>query len=337
VRKAGLRLRITAQLIEAETGAHLWADKFDGAVADVFDLQDQIAQSVTAAIEPRLFAAEQTRFQSKRPENLDAWGFVMKAMPHVWSWRSAREIETAMALLTRALEIEPDYPRASGLLAWARATGAHQGWADVQDALTEARSMAQRAIQADPYDPWSHFAAGYVHMISRDFSQAVAELNEAIALNPSFAFAHLILGVTYGFGGMPEDGLRHIEIATRLSPRDFTKWQTFPLLASATLLRVVLTWPPTANVAPWNCNPISSAPGVHTLPPRAWPNARTRQLGRCRKPRSFSRPCPSNGWRSTIRSSMRVPAGFICKGCAPPGLNSARACSVVRELPPPGR
>ena len=153
VRKAGMRLRITAQLIEAETGAHLWADKFDGAVADVFDLQDQIAQSVTAAIEPRLFAAEQTRFQSKRPENLDAWGFVMKAMPHVWSWRSAREIETAMALLTRALEIEPDYPRASGLLAWARATGAHQGWADVQDALTEARSMAQRAIQADPYDP----------------------------------------------------------------------------------------------------------------------------------------------------------------------------------------
>jgi adenylate cyclase len=227
VRKAGLRLRITAQLIEAETGAHLWADKFDGAVADVFDLQDQIAQSVTAAIEPRLFAAEQTRFQSKRPENLDAWGFVMKAMPHVWSWRSAREIETAMALLTRALEIEPDYPRASGLLAWARATGAHQGWADVQDALTEARSMAQRAIQADPYDPWSHFAAGYVHMISRDFSQAVAELNEAIALNPSFAFAHLILGVTYGFGGMPEDGLRHIEIATRLSPRDFTKSANF--------------------------------------------------------------------------------------------------------------
>ena len=80
--------------------------------------------------------------------------------------------------------------------------------------------MAQRAIQADPDDPWAHFAAGYVHMVSRNFSQAVAELTEAIALNPSFAFAHLILGVTYGFGGMPEDVvMRNIEtICTRLAP-----------------------------------------------------------------------------------------------------------------------
>jgi adenylate cyclase len=227
VRKSGTRLRITAQLIEADTGAHLWADKFDGAIADVFDLQDQIAQSVTATMEPRLFAAEHTRFQSRRPENLDAWGFVMKAMPHVWSWRSTQEIETAIGLLARALEIEPDYPRANSLLAWARATGVHQGWAEARGALTGARSMAQRAVQADPDDPWSHFAAGYVHMISRDFRQAVTELNEAIALNPSFAFAHLILGVTYGFGGIPEDGLKHIAIATRLSPRDFTKSANF--------------------------------------------------------------------------------------------------------------
>jgi adenylate cyclase len=83
--------------------------------------------------------------------------------------------------------------------------------------------MAQRAIQAEPEDPWAHFAAGYVHMVSRNFDQAVAELTEAIDVNPSFAFAHMILGSTYGYGGMPVDGLHHLEVASRLSPRDFTR------------------------------------------------------------------------------------------------------------------
>jgi adenylate cyclase len=83
--------------------------------------------------------------------------------------------------------------------------------------------MAQRAIQRDPEDPWAHFAAGYVHMVSRSFDQAVAELTEAIELNPSFAFAHIILGNTYGYGGMPDDGLHYLALAARLSPRDFAQ------------------------------------------------------------------------------------------------------------------
>jgi adenylate cyclase len=96
------------------------------------------------------------------------------------------------------------------------------GLADAADVLPTARAMAQRAIQRDPDDPWTHFAAGYVHMISREFHSAVRELSEAIDLNPSLAFAHLILGVTYGYGGMPDEGLHHMAVAARLSPRDFT-------------------------------------------------------------------------------------------------------------------
>ena len=83
--------------------------------------------------------------------------------------------------------------------------------------------MAQRAIRADPDDPWPHFAAGYVLMVSRGFDQAVAELTEAIDLNPSFAFAHMILGCAYGYGGMPDDGFHQLALASRLSPRDFTR------------------------------------------------------------------------------------------------------------------
>jgi adenylate cyclase len=97
------------------------------------------------------------------------------------------------------------------------------GSADAPDVLGPARAIAQRAIQQDAHDPWTHFAAGYVHMISRDFGSALKELTEAIELNPSHTFAHVVLGATYGYGGMSSDGLRHCELAVRLSPRDFTQ------------------------------------------------------------------------------------------------------------------
>ena len=223
VRRSGQRLRIGAELSEAATGLQVWAERYDVELADFFALQDQIAESVIAAIEPRLYVAEHQRFRSRSPESLDAWGFVMKAMPYVWTWGSADDIATAEALLRRATAIDPDYPRANSLLAWAHAARVQLGWADAADVLPAARAAAQRAIQRDAEDPWAHFAAGYVHMVARGFADSVRELSEAIALNPSLAFAHMILGSTYGYGGMPEDGLHHLAIATRLSPRDFTQ------------------------------------------------------------------------------------------------------------------
>ncbi len=223
VRRSGQRLRISAELSDSSTGVQVWAERYEVELADFFALQDQITESVIAAIEPKLYAAEHQRFQSRSPESLDAWGFVMKAMPYVWTWGSAREIEIAQSLLRQAAEIDPDYPRANSLLAWTYAARVHLGWADAADALATARAMASRAIQRDPEDPWTHFVAGYVHMVSRSFDSAVTELTEAITLNPSLAFAHMILGCAYGYGGMPEDGLHHLAIAERLSPRDFTQ------------------------------------------------------------------------------------------------------------------
>jgi TolB-like protein/Tfp pilus assembly protein PilF len=223
VRRSGQRLRISAQLSDASSRLQVWAERYDVELTDFFALQDQIAESVIAAIEPRLYAAEHQRFQSRSPDSLDAWGFVMKAMPYVWTWGSAKEIEKAQALLERAIEIDPEYPRANSLLAWTHAARVQLGWADARDVLSMARAMAQRAIQRDSEDPWTHFAAGYVHMVSRGFDQAVKELTEAIELNPSLAFAHVILGCAYGYGGMPDDGLYHLALAARLSPRDFTQ------------------------------------------------------------------------------------------------------------------
>ena len=227
VRRSGQQFRIGAELSEASTGLQVWAERYDVHLADFFRLQDQITESVVAAIEPRLYAAEHQRFRSRSPDSLDAWGFVMQAMPYVWDWGSAQEIKIAQALLRKATEIDPDYPRANSLLAWTHAALVQLGQVDASDVLSAARALAQRAIQRDAEDPWTHLAAGYVHMISRDFDEAVKELTEAIELNPSLAFAHVVLGATYGYGGMSDDGLHHCEIAARLSPHDFTQAVNF--------------------------------------------------------------------------------------------------------------
>ena len=121
VRRSGQRLRISAELSDASTGLQVWAERYDADLADFFALQDQIAESVIAAIEPRLYAAEHQRLQARSPESLDAWGFVMKAMPQVWTWFSAKEIDAAEALLKRAIDIDPEYARANSLLAWTHA------------------------------------------------------------------------------------------------------------------------------------------------------------------------------------------------------------------------
>jgi tetratricopeptide (TPR) repeat protein len=147
----------------------------------------------------------------------------MKAMPFVWTWGSADELRTAEELLHQAIRIDPSYARANSLLAWINAARFQLGLAEDCAALRTAEAQALRAIRRDPDDPWAHFAAGYVHMVSRAFDKAAAALTEAIALNPSLAFAHMILGCAYGYAGMPTDGLHHLALADRLSPRDFTQ------------------------------------------------------------------------------------------------------------------
>jgi TolB-like protein/Tfp pilus assembly protein PilF len=222
VRKAGERLRVTGQLIDAMSGNHIWAERYDRPTNEIFALQDEITASVVAAIEPQIYAAEGLRLRSKPPESLDAWGCVVRAMPYIWTWVIQDE-ETGINLLKRAIELDPDYARARSLLAWAFATRVVSGKLEFEPGISDGLALAQRAIDLDPDDPWAHFAAGYVYSFSRRLGPAVEELNEALQRNPNFAFAHIILGVAYGYAGLAEDGLRQLEIARRLSPRDQTQ------------------------------------------------------------------------------------------------------------------
>jgi len=219
VRKFGERLRVTGQLIDATTGNHVWAERYDRSVADLFTVQDEITASVVASIEPQLYAAENLRFRTKSPDSLDAWGFVVQAMPSVWSW-VAEDNKKGELLLLRAVKLDPNYSRANSLLAYIYAARAHLGLSEPTEALASALAMAQGALAQDIDDPWSHLAAGYIHMVARRFKPAIEALNEAVDRNPSFAHAHMIMGSTYAYYGASEEGLHHTAVATRLSPRD---------------------------------------------------------------------------------------------------------------------
>jgi adenylate cyclase len=219
VRKLGERLRVTGQLIDATTGNHVWAERYDRSVSDLFVVQDEITASVVASIEPQLYAAEILRYRTKSPDSLDAWGCVVQAMSSVWSW-VAEDNKKGEVLLLRAVELDPNYSRANSLLAYIYGARAHLGLAEPADALASALAMAQRALEQDNDDPWSHLAVGYIHMVARRFKPAVEALSEDIDRNPSFSLAHMIMGSTYAYNGASEDGLRHTATSARLSPRD---------------------------------------------------------------------------------------------------------------------
>ena len=219
VRRSSQRVRITAQLIDASTGMQVWAERYDNDLADFFALQDQITESVVASIEPHLFAAEGFRSRRKPPGSLDAWGLVMRALPHIWTWAS-NDNETALAYLKQATAIDPGYARANSLIAWTYAARLHTGWAAIGDSLDLALTFARLAVEQDGEDPLAHLALAWVHANSRRFRPAVDEITAVLELNPSFARAHGMLGMTYGYGGRADEGLQHLSHALRLSPRD---------------------------------------------------------------------------------------------------------------------
>jgi TolB-like protein/Flp pilus assembly protein TadD len=219
IRKAASRVRITGQLVDAETGHHVWADRYDGGLADIFDLQDEITQKVVAAIEPHVFAAERSRSDRKPPKSLRAWDHVMRAMPCVWAWAET-DSEVALQELQRAIHIDPHYGHAHSLLAWTYMARTHMGWSQLAEALEPAKDAARTAMNQDADDPWAHLAVGYLHMVTRRYREAIAALQESVRRNPSFALGHAVLGCAYACAGGGDKGLEHVRLATRLSPRD---------------------------------------------------------------------------------------------------------------------
>ncbi|MBR1180076.1 winged helix-turn-helix domain-containing protein [Bradyrhizobium sp. KB893862 SZCCT0404] len=219
VRRSGDRLRISAQLNDVSTGSHLWAERYDRELADIFAVQDEITEAIVAAIEPQLYAAESFRAQQKPPGSLDAWDLVMRALSHYW--RITREDNAAaQALLDKATTIDPAYGKALGLLATSHIFGAHMGWADMAATVPVAERAALAAVAADREDAFAHHGLAYTYLFRRRFVDALAEFELALQLNPNFAMAHAFYGVTLCYAGRWQDGSAAARRALRLSPRD---------------------------------------------------------------------------------------------------------------------
>ena len=159
VRKGGNRVRITAQLIDAATGNHIWADRYDGELTDVFALQDEITKKAVAAMEPSLLEAEGIRSQQRPPENLDAWDMVMRANYQFWRLTKS-DSETAIAMLRKAVERYPDYAPAHSMLAFALLVSRQVGWISMEPEVNEPAAIAAHAVELDDRDPWAHLALG---------------------------------------------------------------------------------------------------------------------------------------------------------------------------------
>ena len=219
VRKSGDRVRITAQLNDVSTGSHIWAERYDRDLADVFAVQDEITESIVAAIEPQLYAAENFRARRKPPGSLDAWDLVMRALSHFW--RVTRQDNVvAQALLEKAIAIDPNYGQALGVLATSHTFGAHMGWADMSTVAPIAQRAALSAVRADGEDPWAHHGLAYVYLFARRFDDSLAEFELALQLNPNFSLAQAFYGVALCYCGRWEEGDLAVRRALRLSPRD---------------------------------------------------------------------------------------------------------------------
>ena len=221
VRKAANRVRITGQLIDAATGGHLWADRFDGALEDVFDLQDRVATSVVGAIAPKLEHAEIGRAKRKPTENLGAYDYYLRGMASLYRWTKDSNDE-ALRLLYRAIELDPDFASAYGIAAWCYVWRKTQGWVtnSVQD-NAEATRLARRAVELGKDDAVALSAGGitFAH-VAGDLDGGIAFIERALLLNPNLAGAWLNSGWVRVWLGEAEVAIEHLARAMRLSPLD---------------------------------------------------------------------------------------------------------------------
>ncbi|HZP19514.1 MAG TPA: adenylate/guanylate cyclase domain-containing protein [Bauldia sp.] len=221
VRKAGDRLRITGQLLDTATGAHLWADRFDGTLEDIFTLQDQVASSVIGAIAPKLEQAEIERSRRKPTESLDAYDYFLRGMAAFYLWTKEGNDE-ALALFRKAAELDPKFATAFGMAARCYGQRKARGWmADRAAETVEAVRLARRAAELGKDDAVALYSAGVILIwVGGDFDTGDALIEQALVLNPNLAWAWLYSGWVKVAFGEPELAIDRERRAMRLSPHD---------------------------------------------------------------------------------------------------------------------
>jgi TolB-like protein len=221
VRKAGNRVRITGQLIDASTGGNLWADRFEGQLEDIFDLQDQVTVRVVSAIAPKLESAEIERAKRKPPANLDAYDYYLRGMACLYRW-TKEDNEEALTLFRQAIELDPDFAAAYGMAARCYSQRKTSGWmADRGREIAETKRLARRAGECGKDDAVALSSAGIaLAFVVGDLDSGADFTDRALELNPNLAWAWLFGGLVKNMLGEPEVALQRVAHAMRLSPHD---------------------------------------------------------------------------------------------------------------------
>jgi len=232
VRKGGNKVRITGQLIDAASGAHIWADRFDGALDDIFELQDQVASGVVGAIEPKLRSAEIERAIRKPTENLGAYDLYLRALAQFWKWTPDGWSE-AVDLLRRALDIDPSYATAAGLFAWCRVVEQTRRLVSAQE-RDEASRFARLAVEKGNEDPDALWMGGWgMLMLAGEHAAGMSAMERSLALNPNSALASCFFGWAQSYRHQSQRAIEALERARRLSPLDPQPWVFYGGLAHA--------------------------------------------------------------------------------------------------------
>ncbi len=238
VRKAGQRLRITAQLIDAVSDAHLWAERYDRDLEDIFAVQDDVTQAIVTAIEPELESTERERAYRKPPGNLDAWECYQRGLWHLYR-HTAEDSTEAQELFGRAINLDPDFAPPRAALAFSLYYEVLGGLAsDHGDRLPQALKEARAAIGADDRDAFAHEVLGRILLVHGEHEASISAHETSLQLSPNYANAHYGLAYALCFTGQPEEAFRELDKAQRLSPRDPLLWAFMVIKSFAlTLLR----------------------------------------------------------------------------------------------------
>jgi TolB-like protein/tetratricopeptide (TPR) repeat protein len=236
VRQAGDRLRVTAQLIEAENGRQVWAERYDRGIKDIFALQDEITDTIAATLEPEISAAERDRARRKPPGSLGAWELYQRGMWHMLR-RNREDFTAARTLFRDAIRLDPAFATAHAAYAISAFWQITHGFAiDAAAMRAELLTSASLAIECDERDFLAHSATGLAFMETIQHTKALAEHEIATALNPNSAFAQWCFGYALNRADRPREALERFDLALRLSPRDPAAWSFQTLRASALYL-----------------------------------------------------------------------------------------------------
>jgi adenylate cyclase len=222
VRKAANRVRITGQLVDAATGAHLWADRFDGGLGDIFDLQDQVTESVVGAIAPAVEKAEIERARRKPTENLDAYALYLRGLARFYQFANRQANDEALRLFNSAIELDPDFASAYGSAALCYVWAKDNGWITVTaNEIAEVKRLAQRAVVLGKDDAFALASSGFaLANVVRDLGVGAALIDRALVLNSNLAEAWFYGGWVKNWLGEPESAIERFARAMRLSPLD---------------------------------------------------------------------------------------------------------------------